>query len=383
MKNRKLIIITSDDWYFLSHRLPVGEAGRRAKFETIVVTGPGNRGRDVWSLGYRHIVLPELDRNKTSFLSRIKAVHAMGKILIEEKPTIVFAVSLRFGILAKLASKIYKKCPFIILMPGLGFLYSSKRMLVRMSLPVFNFIIKRVIKDDLTDVVVQNQDNMLFFRQRIGIKINRLHLIRGSGVALRDLDECVMPKGEVIVTLAGRMLWSKGVSQFVDAARILRAQGVQVRMVLVGVPDAANPDYVPSELLVEWAEEEIIEWWGFCDDMNSIWKATSIAVFPTWYGEGIPKALLEAASFARPVIATDVPGCRDVIEHDVNGLLIKPRSAKALAAAIVKYIEDPQLVDRTRLSLHKSLENNFDLEVVTNDTASLFEMILSRSPKHG
>ena len=379
----KLVIITSDDWYFLSHRIPVGEAARSIKLETMVVTGPGERGNDVWDLGYRHIVLPELSRQRKGIFARFGAVHEVGQLLIKEKPKIIFAVSLRYGVLAKLASRIYCKSPCIILMPGLGFLYTSDRLLVRGFLPILNFIMRAIFNDGLTDIVVQNQDNMLFFRQHIGINIDRLHLIRGSGVTLNSFDDCVLPSGKPVIVLAGRMLWSKGIRQFVEAALILKRQGVQVRMVLVGVPDAANPDHVSVEKLSAWAKAGDIEWWGFCDKMSDVWKATSIAVFPTWYGEGIPKALLEAGSFARPVIATDAAGCREVIFNEKTGLLIRPKSAEAIAEAILTYLENPALAETTRLALYRSIENAFDVGAIVRDTAELLKRVQSRRPADG
>ena len=346
--------------------------------EITVITGPGKRSEDVWALGYRHIILPELDRSISGFRHRYAAVHAIGRVLREERPTVIFAVSLRFGLLTKLANYIYHKANSIILIPGLGFLYSSNNLLIRMSIPLLNNLMSFLLRDGMTDVVVQNADNLIFFRQRIKIDSERLHLIRGSGVQLRGSPDCNLPDGDPIVVLAGRMLWSKGVKEFVAAARIIKAKGYAVRMVLVGVPDGANPDCVPSEKLGAWAAEGIVEWWGFCDDMTSVWKSTSVAVFPTWYGEGIPKALLEAASFNRPVVATDVAGCRDVVFHNKNGLIIKPRAPDSLAEAIIKYLDDPELAKRMSLALYGSLKDTFDIRSITQDTKMLFETILSR-----
>ncbi len=378
MPNKKLIIITSDDWYFLSHRLPVAEAGRRAGFETIVVTGPGKRSHDVWAMGYRHVVLHDIDRTRGGFFRRLKGIRAIARFLREEQPAIVFAVSLRFGLMSKIASRFAFKCPFIILMPGLGFLYSSERFLAKIALPVLNILMRWMFSDGSTDIVVQNKDNMLFFRQQLKIPIDRVHMIRGSGVRLHNLAIDLPDKKRPVITLAGRMLWSKGVREFVEAAKILRKQGREVRMVLVGVPDAANPDHVSIEHLSDWKSQGTVEWWGFCDNMNEVWQSTSIAVFPTWYGEGIPKALLEAASFARPVVASDVAGCRDVVVDRINGIIIKPKSAEALAGAISTYLDDADMATKFGLSLQSILKDTYDEASITEETATLFQAVLCR-----
>ena len=382
-EKKKLFIITSDDWYFLSHRVPVAKAAKRAGYEIYVVTGPGKRRENVWAMGYRHIVLPALERGRGGLIRRIRGIMALAKLLNDERPSIVFAVSLRFGLMSKIAGTLKANSQFIILMPGLGFLYSSDRLVARVILPFLNAFMSWLFNDENTDIIVQNHDNMLFFRQHINIPIERLHLIRGSGIQLHEHVVTEIGAEETIIILAGRMLWSKGVLEFVQAARILRAQGRDVRMVLVGVPDAANPDHVSSEVLRSWKEDGTIEWWGFHDDMNEVWRSASIAVFPTWYGEGIPKALLEAASYSLPIITTNVAGCRDVVSNEINGLLIKPRSAEALANAISLYLEDPKMAKNYGEALQATMKKNYDEETIIDETEALIRIVTGRTKSNG
>ena len=148
-------------------------------------------------------------------------------------------------------------------------------------------------------------------------------------------------------------------------------------MALVGVPDAANPDSVPLEILRRWDREKVVEWWGFQDDIADVWKRAAIGVFPTWYGEGIPKSLLEAGACGRPVIATNVAGCRDVIEHESNGLLIQPRSSEELVGAIVRLLNEAPMRAQMGERLAKLVRERFDDKTVQDETRRLMMDLVS------
>ena len=151
-----------------------------------------------------------------------------------------------------------------------------------------------------------------------------------------------LPERPIVITHASRLLWSKGVGELVAAARLLRTQGQAICVQIVGEPDMQNPDAIPVDVLKAWHTEGVINWLGYQKDIAAIYQRSHIAVLASYYREGIPKTLIEAASVGIPIITTDMPGCRIIVEHGVNGILIPARNVDALAMALSELIQDPE-----------------------------------------
>ena len=183
------------------------------------------------------------------------------------------------------------------------------------------------------------------------------------------------PEGALTVMLASRMLWDKGVGEFVDAARIIRKDHPDVRFVLVGSPDEGNRLTVPLVKLNEWSQDSTVEWLGQKENMVSTFSAASIVVLPT-YREGLPKVLLEAAACGRPIVATNVPGCREIVRHGVNGLLVPPRDSAALAAAIQKLIKSPKLREQFGRAGREIVIAEFSEDIIVKQTFNLYQNLL-------
>jgi len=204
----------------------------------------------------------------------------------------------------------------------------------------------------------------------------RTALIRGSGVDIQRFRCSPEPKdGPVMVTLVARMLRDKGIHEFVEASRLLRQQGIQFRAVLVGTPDPENPTSIPLSQLKAWQAEGLVEWWGQNDDIPGVWAQSHIAVLPS-YREGLPKTLLEAAACGRAVIASNVPGCREIVQHEQNGLLVPVKDSKALADAIYRLIKYPNLRRQMGQAGRKLVEEEFAESVVVAQTLNLYQSML-------
>jgi glycosyltransferase involved in cell wall biosynthesis len=174
------------------------------------------------------------------------------------------------------------------------------------------------------------------------------------------------------------MLWDKGVGEFVEAARLLKAQGIRARFVLAGMVDEENPAQITERRLRTWQDEGLVEWWGHQDDMRRVLSAAHVVVLPS-YREGLPKVLLEAAACARPIVATDVPGCREVVRDGDNGILVPPKDSHALAAAIAKLVQEPALRARMGAQGRALVVKEFSVERIAGETLGLYRELLRQA----
>jgi glycosyltransferase involved in cell wall biosynthesis len=209
----------------------------------------------------------------------------------------------------------------------------------------------------------------------------RVRVIAGSGVDCarfvpRPATSCNDPP---CVLLAARLLWEKGVAEYVQAARSVRAQGRRVRFLLAGASDPGNPAAVPETVVRGWVEEGAIEWIGHVDDMPALFASTDIFVLPSYYREGLPKSLIEAAACATPLITTDMPGCRDVVADGVDGLIVPPRNAEALGAAIVRLLDAPEQARQLGVAARAKALARFDERIVIRRTLETYREVLDES----
>jgi glycosyltransferase involved in cell wall biosynthesis len=223
--------------------------------------------------------------------------------------------------------------------------------------------------------IVQNDDDAAALRSMGLADPAAVQVIRGSGVDLQEFRPAeATPTARPIVMLASRMLWDKGVGEFVEAARRLRAESTSVRFVLVGPRDEENPTAVSAEALAEWQRAGIVEWWGQHEDMANVLSQAAIVCLPS-YREGLPKVLLEAAACAKPIVSTNVPGCRDVVEAGVTGFLVPPHDAAALAEALRTLLAEPALCQRMGQEAQRRVAARFGLAAVQAATLELYRKL--------
>lgn len=223
---------------------------------------------------------------------------------------------------------------------------------------------------------MQNNDDKALFIDEYHLPLEKISLIKGSGVNMNTYKSALNKSKLITVILVARMLKDKGVEEFVDAVSILEKQGQSARFVLVGDIDEENPSSISTARLEEWNEKGIIEWWGQCDNMASVYEQANIVVLPS-YREGLPKVLLEAAACGLPIVATDVPGCREIVKHGVNGLLVPVRTADELAAAINQLINNPERCKEMGSRGKDLVEKEFSSNIVIDKTLMLYKSLLT------
>ncbi len=235
--------------------------------------------------------------------------------------------------------------------------------------PFVRWSLARLLRSGM--VLVQNRDDERLLLD-LGIPASHVRRIAGAGVDLQLFRVCPEPEGLPVVVLPSRLLWQKGVGEFVAAARLLRDRGRSARFVLVGAPDSANPSSVPADRIREWMAEGVVEYRGWVEDMPRVLAESSIVCLPSYYGEGIPKSLIEAVAAGRPVVTTDSPGCREVVHDNVNGLLVPPRDPGALADALDRLLGDAQLRHTMGRKGRLRAEQEFALESVVRETLATY-----------
>ena len=371
MNPPKLLFLVTEDWYFVSHRLLLAVAARQAGYEVTVVTRVGEHGHTIRNAGLRLIPI-ELSRRGKNPISETMLVAGLIAIYRRERPDIVHHVAMKPVLYGSLAARLAGVRHVVNALAGLGWLFTSESRLANVLGRGVRFAFRKLLNRGA--VIVQNPDDMKWFVD-LGIDSSRIHLIRGSGVDVNRFAPTPEPDGEPVVVLAARMLWDKGVGEFVEAARLLRQRGLRVRCVLAGMVDTHNPAMVSEAHLQAWQDEGVVEWIGHQEDMPGVLARSHVVVLPS-YREGLPKVLLEAAACARSIVATDVPGCREIVRHGDNGLLVPPRDPLALAQAIATLVEDPALRARMGARGRQMAVNEFSSERITGEVLALYQTLL-------
>ncbi len=379
----KLLFLVTEDWYFCSHRLPVARAARDDGFEVVVATRVRAHGAQIAGEGFS---LRPLDwrRRGDGPAGAARAIAAICRLYRAERPDILHHVALTpvlFGGLGRaLAFRGADGAPTKIdSVMGLGSGFSANTLAARLRRPALGLALRIAVDRGRGRVIVQNPEDGAAL-SALGIDRQRITLIRGSGVDIRRFAPLPAPGGDTVtVALVSRMLRDKGVSDAVAAIRLLRARGVPVELVLAGPVDPDNPGTLSARSLSLLTAEPGVSWRGPVADVREIWRDAAIAVLPSTYGEGVPKALLEAAACGRPIVASDVPGCREVVRtgSDGNGILAPPRDVGALADAIATLVADPTRREAMGRRGRLLVESCFDEEIVARATLALYHAALA------
>ena len=376
MKPHKIIFVVTEDWYFVSHRLNLAIAAQEAGYEVIVASRMASHLKMIETSGIRAVPLRFMKRSSLNIFTEIIAIFELIMLFRKEKPAILHLVALKPVIYGSLASWISRTPCRVNALGGLGFVFSSNRFVARLLRPILKVIFRFVFNMSNTRLILQNKEDIKFITEKSGVQIQKVRLIQSSGVDLNKYKKTVLPKGTPIVMLASRMLWDKGIDTFVKAADRLKKQGIIARFVLVGAPDKQNLTSVSEQQLQQWHNAGTIEWWGYQENMFEVLSQASIVCLPTVYGEGVPKVLIEAMGCARPIITTDMPGCRELIKGERNGILINPRDATDLANAISKLLADPLICQKMGYEGRRIAETTYSLPTVISKTLNVYKELL-------
>lgn len=371
---RRLLFLVNDAGFFLSHRLPLARAAVEAGWEVAVATRADARSAEIEAAGLAFHPVP-IQRFGLKPGGELATALAVARLCRRLRPDLLHCVTLKAAVPGLLAARLAGVPAAVLAITGAGRTYSDGGLLWR----VLQRAIPRylsLLSGPRTRLLVQNPDDARALAPR-GALAARTVLIRGSGVDLADFAATPEPAAPMTVLLASRLIAKKGIAVYVEAARRACAERPELHFLLAGEPDPGNPDAVPEARLRAWHAEGAVQWLGRRDDMPALMAASHVVCLPSQYGEGVPKCLIEGAAAGRPLVATDVAGCREVCRHGETGLLVPPGDAAALAAAFLALAGDPGLRRRLGARARAVAEAEFDLASVNRRTFDLYESLLA------
>lgn len=371
-------LVVNVDWFFLSHRLPIALEAQRLGARVVVIAGETGQGHLIREHGLPYLPLP-LVREGRTLRSEARTLRALLAFYRKLRPDLVHHVTLQpvlYGSIAALLAS--RRSGVVNALAGLGYAFSSEANQVGFERAV-KHVLPRVLSRTRSIAILQNESDRDTFVKRGLLRPDKAVLIRGSGVDLDTFAPAPLPPGPPTVLFASRMLWSKGVGDFVEAAAQVKQRSKATRFVLAGESDE-NPESVSSAHLREWQQDGVVEWLGRVNDMPRLMRESSLVVLPTYYPEGVPKVLLEAAASGRAIVASDTPGCREIVRDGHNGVLVPPRNPDALARAISALLESPSTLAQYGLNGRELAVREFGIDRVVSDTMEVYRRLLPEFP---
>jgi glycosyltransferase involved in cell wall biosynthesis len=319
----------------------------------------------------------ELEGKSLNPLQELQTLIHLVQLYREVQPVLVHHIAFKGVLYGGIASRLAQVPGVVNAFTGLGHLFSTESPKIRLVRWFVLQLSRFALGHPNSRTIFQNPDNIDEFADAGVLDRNQVRLIKGSGVDLDTFEPSPQPNGPPIVILASRLVWDKGIGEFVEAARGLKRDGVEARFALVGKSDPLNPKAVPEDQLETWDEEGVIEWWGFQEDMPAVFAGTHVVCLPSYYREGVPKVLIEAAACERPIVTTNMPGCREIVRDGRNGLLVPPKDSEALAEALREIITRPTRREEMGKRGRELVKEEFSLERVVNDTMAVYDEVLA------
>lgn len=363
----KVALFANTDWYLYNFRLPLARALRERGDQVLLVSPPGRYAELMQQAGFQWQAF-SLERKGANPLIEMGTIARFWRLLRQEKPDLLHNFTIKPVLYGSLAARLAGVGRVVNAVPGLGFAFSEGQ-------PLLRAIVSGLYRISLgkSIAIFQNPDDQAVFIENRLIHPAQTRLIPGSGVDTQVFVPTPEPAGDPVALFAGRFLRSKGVAEFVEAARRLRAQCIPARFALVGGVYPDNPESITEQELAAWQAEGAIEYWGWRDDMHNVIPQTALVCLPTAYKEGLPRSLLEAGACSRPAITTDIPGCRLVARPGENALVVAPHDVGSLSKALQTLLTDRALRARLGQRGREIVEKEFSVEIIIAQTLRVYE----------
>ena len=371
----KLIIVVNELRFFLSHRLPIALAARDAGYEVHIASRSGTSS-EIKQLNQESLQFHPISfrRSSIGLWQELKTLRELHRLYKEIQPNIVHHVTIKPVLYGTLVARWVGGIQILNAISGLGYLFIAQgwKSSIRKKILLWGY--RAILNSKKVWILFQNPDDQALFTKHKIIYPEHAFKIKGSGVDLQQFAYSPIPKGRIKIIIVARMLWDKGVGEFVESATALKQQGIDADFLLVGSVDSGNPESISAKQLEEWNRSGVVKWLGERADIAQLLAESHIAVLPS-YREGLPKSLIESAAIGRPIITTNVPGCREVVKEGGNGFLVPARDSEKLAATIKRLIDNPKLLTTMGKKSRLMAEQEFSIQKVTSKTLALYSKI--------
>lgn len=372
-KPMKFVLFANTDWYLWNFRRSLVAALQERGHEVLLLSPDGEFGPKLRGMGVRWQPI-RMERRSLNPFRELMLLLRLVCILRRERPSIVHSFTIKCAVYGSVAGRLAGVPVRINAVAGMGYVFTNDSWLARLLRPVVRVMFKVSLGGPGSRLILQNPDDVALFEKARLIPTSHISLIAGSGVDCTRFAPRVSAKSiePVRVLLAARLLWDKGVGEYVEAAKSLRDKKcMPLEFLLAGTPDHGNPASVSQAAVHGWQEEGVLRWLGHVEDMPELFRNVDIVVLPS-YREGLPKGLIEAAASGCALVATDVPGCRQVVEHEVDGLRVAAKSWAELARAIERLAIDPALRTRLGAAARKKALDRFDERIIIERTLETY-----------
>lgn len=373
----KILFFANTDWYLYNFRLPLARAVREFGHDVVMVAPPGPYTPRLRDAGFRCVSL-DMNRRSLNPWSEVGVLRKLTGIYTKEAPDLCHHFTVKCVIYGGLVARTMGVPASVNAVAGMGYVFSNNGWHARMLRPAVRQALAFALGGPHSRVIVQNPEDRVELLKSGAVNDAHIQVIRGSGVNTQRFTPGLrsrVPDDVPRVLLATRLLWDKGVGDYVEAARILLSRGVRAEFLLAGSPDEGNPNAVPQETINLWAREGVVRILGHVDNMAALLPGVDIVALPSAYREGVPRILLEAAACGLPCVTTDTAGCREIVRHNINGLLVPPRDPVALADALSRLIEDELLRERFGHAARTQVIEHFDESGVIEQTFRVYEAV--------
>ena len=360
----KIILFANTDWYLYNFRLKLAETLIKMNNDLFLVSPAGRFADRLRVSGYKWKEI-KLSRSGINPFNEIWTIIRLTQLYQRERPDLVHHFTSKCVLYGSIAAKFAGVTRIVNSVTGMGYVFTKNNLLTFFLKPFVNFFYKIALTN--SRVIFQNQKDIDYFISHQMIKGSQCALIPSSGVDIEKFCPAPYQNGDPLIVLPARMLKDKGIEEFVEAATLLKNKGVKARFALVGMPDQGNPSSISEFQLKIWSSSEKIEYWGWQEDMVSVYQKASVVCLPS-YREGLAKGLIEAAACGRALVASDIPGCREVVMQGVNGYLVPTKQAVPLADAIERIITDKRLMARMGKESRKIAVRDFSVEKINRET---------------
>ena len=374
---KRVLYVVSEDWAFVSHRLHIAKVATKLGYQIGVIARVTDKADQIEDVGVKMFSW-ELHRGSLNPFNAVRAILRTLDVMFKFQPDIIHVIALKPIMIVGFAAFFFKKVPILFEFGGVGFVFTAKSAKISLLKILLCFLLRFLLKGKRKHIIIQNEDDKNLLEAAKLFSPEKVFLVPGAGVE-RDLYQPIkIPEwsgsSPPIVALPARLLWDKGVGEFIRLAASAKKRGFKARFVLLGEPDMENHEAVSRSDIIKWVESGVVEWWGRMENMPLIYPKVSIVCFPS-YREGIPKALLETASCARPIVCFDVPGCRDVVEHQINGFLVPFGNEAELLNRVCQLLSDYELTTRMGIAGSEITAIKFDSGIIARQVTNIWDRV--------